>query len=124
MASTRAEEVAELLWELKRASKLAKYSVIAKRAGFSAGANGKAFETAMKTVRRDWPHLQWWRAVNDTLFVDKDSDQAKKLAEASVDLKNGKDNTVTLAAPDELLMEWPELPVAPVHAEPVAVAAK
>lgn len=124
MASTRAEEVAELLWELKRASKLAKYSVIAKRAGFSAGANGKAFETAMKTVRRDWPHLQWWRAVNDTLIVDKDSDQAKKLAEASVDLKNGKDNTVTIAAPDELLMEWPELPVAPAPAEPVAVAAK
>ena len=124
MASTRAEEVAELLWELKRASKLAKYSVIAKRAGFSAGANGKAFETAMKTVRRDWPHLQWWRAVNDTLVVDKDSDQAKKLAEALVDLKNGKDNTVTLAAPDELLMEWPELPVAAVPAAPVAVAAK
>ncbi len=124
MASTRAEEVAELLWELKRASKLAKYSVIAKRAGFSAGANGKAFETAMKTVRRDWPHLQWWRAVNDTLVVDKDSDQAKKLAEASVDLKNGKDNTVTLAAPDELLMEWPELPVAPVAEEPVAAAKK
>ena len=124
MASTRAEEVAELLWELKRASKLAKYSVIAKRAGFSAGANGKAFETAMKTVRRDWPHLQWWRAVNDTLVVDKDSDQAKKLAEALVDLKNGKDNTVTLAAPDELLMEWPELPVAAVLAEPVAVEAK
>ncbi|MBC7820621.1 MAG: hypothetical protein IAG10_27365 [Planctomycetaceae bacterium] len=125
MASTRAEEVAELLWELKRASKLAKYSVIAKRAGFSAGANGKAFETAMKTVRRDWPHLQWWRAVNDTLVVDKDSDQAKKLAEASVDLKSGKDNTVTLAAPDELLMEWPEQPVpAGAVAEVAAVAAK
>ena len=122
MASTRAEEVAELLWELKRASKLAKYSVIAKRAGFSAGANGKAFETAMKTVRRDWPHLQWWRAVNDTLFVDKDSDQAKKLAEASVDLKNGKDNTVTIAAPDDLLMVWPDLTVAPVPEEPVAAA--
>ena len=122
MASTRAEEVAELLWELKRASKLAKYSVIAKRAGFSAGANGKAFETAMKTVRRDWPHLQWWRAVNDTLLVDKDSDQAKKLAEASVDLKNGKDNTVTIAAPDDLLMVWPELAVAPVPEEPVAAA--
>ena len=122
MASTRAEEVAELLWELKRASKLAKYSVIAKRAGFSAGANGKAFETAMKTVRRDWPHLQWWRAVNDNLVVDKDSDQAKKLAEASVDLKNGKDNTVTIAAPDELLMEWPELPTPPVAEEPVAAA--
>ncbi len=124
MASTRAEEVAELLWELKRASKLAKYSVIAKRAGFSAGANGKAFETAMKTVRRDWPHLQWWRAVNDTLAVDKDSEQAKKLAEAAVDLKSGKDNTLTLATPDELLMEWPEVPAPAVQAEAEPVAAK
>jgi hypothetical protein len=120
MASTRAEEVAELLWELKRASKLAKYSVIAKRAGFSAGTNGKAFETAMKTVRRDWPHLQWWRAVNDSLVLEKGSDQAKKLAEASVDLKSGKDNTLTIAAPDELLMEWPELPAPPAAEEPVA----
>jgi alkylated DNA nucleotide flippase Atl1 len=124
MASTRAEEVAELLWELKRASKLAKYSVIAKRAGFSAGANGKAMETALKTVRRDWPHLQWWRAVNDTLQVEKDSEQAKKLAEASVGLKPGKDNkdnTVTLATPDELLMEWPEQPV-PTEVVPAAAA--
>lgn len=121
MASTRAEEVAELLWELKRAAKLAKYSVIAKRAGFSAGANGKAMETALKAVRRDWPHLQWWRAVNDTLQVEKDSEQAKKLAEASVTLKPGKDNTVTLATPDELLMEWPEQP-APAETAPVAAA--
>jgi hypothetical protein len=122
MASTRAEEVAELLWELKRASKLAKYSVIAKRAGFSAGTNGKAFETAMKTVRRDWPHLQWWRAVNDNLVVEKDSDQAKKLAEASVDLKSGKDNTLTIVASDELLMEWPDRPEPPVAEVPVAAA--
>ncbi|MFM9965539.1 MAG: hypothetical protein ACKV2Q_30505 [Planctomycetaceae bacterium] len=123
MATTRAEEVAELLWELKRAAKLAKYSVIAKRAGFSAGANGKAMETALKTVRRDWPHLQWWRAVNDNLLVDKDSEQAQKLTEAAVDLKSGKDNTLTLATPDELLMEWPEPPppAVPVPA-PVAAA--
>lgn len=108
MASTRAEEVAELLWELKRASKVAKYSVIAKRAGFSAGVNGKAMDTCLKTVRRDWPHLQWWRAVSDTAFVLKDSEQAKKLVEAGVDLKPGKDDTMTLASPDEVLMEWPE----------------
>ena len=118
MASTRAEEVAELLWELKRASKVAKYSVIAKRAGFSAGANGKAMDTCLKTVRRDWPHLQWWRAVADTTLVPKDSEQAKKLAEAGISLKSGKDDTMTLAAPEEVLMEWPEAPEP--AAEPVA----
>lgn len=123
MASTRAEEVAELLWELKRASKVAKYSIIAKRAGFSAGVNGKAMETCLKTVRRDWPHLQWWRAVSDTVLIDKDSEQSKKLAEAGFELKNGKDNTVTLAAPEEALMEWPEVP-APAVAPAAPVAAK
>lgn len=123
MASTRAEEVAELLWELKRASKVAKYSVIAKRAGFSAGANGKAMDTCLKTVRRDWPHLQWWRAVSDTALVVKDSEQAKKLAEAGIGLKAGKDDTMTLAAPDDVLMEWPEAPAPAATAEP-AVAAK
>ena len=122
MASTRAEEVAELLWELKRASKVAKYVVVAKKAGFSAGANGKAMDTCLKTVRRDWPHLQWWRAISDTLLVVKDSEQAKKLAEAGITLKTGKDDTMTLAAPEDVLMEWPEVP-APAAA-PVAVAAK
>lgn len=112
MASTRAEEVAELLWELKRASKVGKYCIIAKRAGFSAGVNGKAMETVLKTVRRDWPHLQWWRAVSDTLHVAKDSEQAKKLAESGISLKPGKDETVTFAAPEEVFMEWPEAAVA------------
>ncbi len=108
MAMTRAEEVAELLWELKRAAKVAKYSVIAKRAGFSAGSNGKAMETCLRTVRRDWPHLQWWRAVNDTTLLEKDCDQAKKLVESGIVLKNANDKAVTLAKPDEVLMEWPE----------------
>lgn len=122
MASTRAEEVAELLWELKRAAKVAKYSVIAKRAGFSAGANGKAMETALKTVRRDWPHLQWWRAVADTTLVAKDSEQAKKLAEAGITLKPGKDDTMVLAAPEDVLMEWPEPPAPAAPAVETAAA--
>ncbi len=122
MASTRAEEVAELLWELKRAAKVAKYSVIAKRAGFSAGANGKAMDTCLKTVRRDWPHLQWWRAVSDTSLVVKDSEQALKLAEAGITLKAGKDDTMILAAPEDVLMEWPEVPAPEAVAAPVAEA--
>ena len=122
MATSRAEEVAEVLWELKRAAKLAKYSVIAKRAGFSAGANGKAMETTLRTVRRDWPHLQWWRAVSDTVAVPKDSEQAKKMTEAGIELKAGKDNTVSLATPEELLMEWAEAsaPETAKAAEPAA----
>lgn len=120
MATTRAEEVAELLWELKRASKLGKYTIVARRAGFSAGANGKAMETTLRTVRRDWPHLQWWRTISDTLTIDKDSEQAKKLAEAGIELKSGKDNTVTLATPEELLMEWPEAPASVPAAPEVA----
>ncbi|GDY10713.1 MAG: hypothetical protein DWI21_13130 [Planctomycetota bacterium] len=121
MASTRAEEVAELLWELKRAAKVAKYSVVAKKAGFSAGVNGKAMDTCLKTVRRDWPHLQWWRAVSDTGLVVKDSEQATKLVEAGITLKAGKDETMTLAAPEDVLMEWPEVP-APAAAAPVVAA--
>lgn len=120
MASTRAEEVAELLWELKRASKLAKYSVIARRAGFSAGSNGKAMETCLRTVRRDWPHLQWWRAVADTITIEKDSEQAKKLEEAGIALKPANDKAVTLATPDDLLMEWAE----PAVAEAAVAAAE
>ena len=119
MATTRAEEVAELLWELKRASKLAKYTIVAKRAGFSAGVNGKAMETTLRTVRRDWPHLQWWRTISDSIMIDKDSEQAKKLAEAGIELKSGKDNLVTLATPEELLMEWPA-EVAPIPPTPEA----
>lgn len=113
MAMTRAEEVAELLWELKRAAKVAKYSVIAKRAGFSAGSNGKAMETCLRTVRRDWPHLQWWRAVNDLTLLEKDCDQAKKLTESGIVLKSANEKAVTLAKPEEVLMEWPERELPP-----------
>jgi alkylated DNA nucleotide flippase Atl1 len=65
MASSRAQEVAEILFELKRADKIATFSSIAGKAGFSAGANGRTVVTCLKTVRRDWSHLQWWRAIKD-----------------------------------------------------------
>jgi len=65
MPSTRATEVAEILWELKRANKVSTFTNIAAKAGFSAGSNGRTMNTCMKSVRRDWPHLQWWRAIND-----------------------------------------------------------
>ena len=41
MASTRADGVAEALFELKRADKVATFGQIARKVGFTAGANGR-----------------------------------------------------------------------------------
>lgn len=77
--SSRAEMVAEILWELKRANKLATFALVAERAGFSAGANGRTIESCLKKVRTDWPHLQWWRIVDDNCRVHKGSEQDREL---------------------------------------------
>lgn len=110
MTSIRAEGVAEVLWELKRADKVATFTVIAERAGFSPGSNGRTVKTALSTVRRDWGHLQWWRAIRDDGLVEKDSEHAVKLAESGFEVvdADGKKNAVTLAGLDELLMAWEE----------------
>ncbi len=108
MASTRAAEVAELLWELKRADKVATFSVIARRAGFSAGATGRAMNTCLKTVRRDWPHLQWWRAISDDSTVEQGSEQAERLGELGIefDEATSEDGQVKLTLQQDLLMTW------------------
>ncbi len=106
MTSTRAEEVAEILWELKRAEKLGTFSLIARRAGFSAGANGRAMQTCMRTVRRDWPHLQWWRAIRDDGLIETDSEQVEKLREAGFDLESVDDDSTSVNALDEHLISW------------------
>ena len=108
MASTRAEDVAEVLWELKRAQKVATYSTIARRAGFSAGTNGRAMQTCLRTIRRDWPHLQWWRAVQDDGRLARGSEQEAKFREAGFDLKEDDkdDDAVFVNALDEHLMDW------------------
>lgn len=106
MASTRAQEVAEILWELKRAEKLANFGVIAKRAGFSAGAKGRAMMTTMKSVRRDWPHLQWWRAVKDDNLIEKDSEQEEVLRENGYELAASDDDEFVSIQIDEHLMNW------------------
>jgi alkylated DNA nucleotide flippase Atl1 len=89
MTSTRAEDVAEVLWELKRADKVASLSAIASRAGFSAGSNGRAIKTALKTVRRDWPHLQWWRAVGEEGALE-DPEQETLLSDAGYEVAKSK----------------------------------
>lgn len=112
MASSRADEVAEILWELKRAGKISTYTHIARRAGFSAGSNGRAMDSCLKVIRRDWPHLHWWRAVKDDLKLDDGSEQIAPLREAGISLEpaqNGKQ--VTLVAVEQHLMTW-EAPAA------------
>ena len=107
MTTSRAEEVAEVLWELKRADKVATFTAIAGRAGFSAGANGRTLMTCLKTVRRDWPHLQWWRAIKDDGLVDKDSEHEAKLRESGFDIEESGKN-VTLSAFEVHVMSWDE----------------
>ncbi len=108
MASTRAQDVAEILWELKRAQKVATYSSIASRAGFSAGSNGRAMATTLRTVRRDWPHLQWWRAVSDDGLLNKESEQVECLREAGFEVESNSSDAeqVSHVELDSFLMEW------------------
>jgi methylated-DNA-protein-cysteine methyltransferase related protein len=70
VASSRAQAVAEILWELKTAEKLATHSSIAERVGFAPGSGGRIVISCLKTVRRDWPQLQWWRAISNNGQVD------------------------------------------------------
>ncbi len=110
MASTRAAEVAELLWELKRANKLATFSSMARRAGFAPGSNGRAVVTTLKAVRRGWPHLQWWRAVNDDGTLEKGSEHEQHLTTGGFLFQeaNGKSGAVVLLDLDKHLIAWNE----------------
>ena len=108
MASSRAEEVAEILWELKRADKVANYQTIARRAGFSAGSTGRAMKTCLKTVRRDWPHLQWWRAISDDGLIETGSEHESLLRESGFEITvvDGNAEAVTVVGLEEHLMVW------------------
>ena len=120
MASSRADEVAEILWELKRAGKIATYTHIARRAGFSAGNGGRAMDSCLKVVRRDWPHLQWWRAVKDDGTLENGSEQESKLREAGYELESGGQGgkQISVVAIEQHLMTWQEAAApAPATAE-------
>jgi len=110
MSSSREEGVAEVLWELKRADKVATYSSVAERAGFSAGSTGRTVITALKVVRRDWPHLQWWRAVKDGGVLEKGSEHHERLVECGYEIEpaDDGDDTVILKGFDQLQMDWSE----------------
>lgn len=107
MASSRASLVAEVLWELKRADKVATYSAIAARAGFSAGTGGRTMKTCLKTVRRDWPHLHWWRAINDDGQVKKGGEQQKQLEALGLEVNDGsKADVATVDLKSDHVMDW------------------
>jgi alkylated DNA nucleotide flippase Atl1 len=102
--STRAQAIAEILWELKRAEKLATLTAIATRAGFSPGSNGRTVSTCLKTVRRDWPHLQWWRAVADNGQLD--DEQKSFLAKAGFETETVANGSVVIKSFATQLMSW------------------
>ena len=109
MASARAQEVAELLWEMKRNGKLAKYTIVARKAGFAPGAGGRTIMSVIANVRRDFPHLQWWRIVPDdgSMEKDKEGEQSKLLEENGYELV-AKEKKVVVKDFEEQCMTWPE----------------
>ncbi len=105
MTVNRAAEVAEVLWELKKEDKIATYGVIASRAGFSAGSKGRSVLTALKGVRRDWPHLQWFRAVSEEGAVEKDSEHETLLRDIGFDFEE-QDELMVLIGHEERMKIW------------------
>ena len=108
MASTRAADVAEVLWEIKRAGKVATLTAIARRAGFSPGAEGKAVRKTLAAVRADWPHLEWFRAIEDDGTVEANSEQVDRLKEQGIEFEDEENGYVALAIEEEMMMVWGE----------------
>ncbi|MCA8996696.1 MAG: hypothetical protein KDA80_06920, partial [Planctomycetaceae bacterium] len=92
---------------LKKADKVAKFSDIAQRAGFSAGANGRAMVTCLKTIRKDWPHLQWWRAIRDDGTVKTKGEQARELEEWGAEISDsGEEGRSSVLIDEARVMIW------------------
>jgi alkylated DNA nucleotide flippase Atl1 len=106
VTSTRAQAIAEVLWELKKAEKLATLTSIAGRAGFAPGSGGRTVSTCLKTVRRDWPHLQWWRAIADNGQLDEE--QRSHVANAGFETEIVEDGSVAIKSFAAQLMNWEE----------------
>jgi alkylated DNA nucleotide flippase Atl1 len=104
--SIRAKSIAHILWELKEAGKLATFTSIAARAGFSPGVNGRTVGTTLKVVRREWPHLQWWRAIEDSGRLSED--QRSHLAKAGFRSESIEGYDVLVNNTSDQLMTWNE----------------
>lgn len=108
MASNRAADVAEVLWELKRAGKLATLSAIAERAGFSPGADCKAVRKCLATIRQEWGHLEWWRAIEDDGTIEAQADHVAALRGLGIDFADERKGFVSLLIDEDLIMVWEE----------------
>ena len=108
MASNRAADVAEVLWELKRAGKVATLSAVAARAGFNPGAGCKAIRKCLETVEREWPHLEWWRAVEDDGSIRAGSIQAARLEAIGINIVEEKKGA-SLLIEGSLVMVWADV---------------
>lgn len=107
MASARAQELAELLWEMKRANKLGKFTIVARRAGFAPGAGGRTIMSVLANVRKDYPNLQWWRVLPDDGSLEKDTEgvQSKILQENGYELVT-TDNKVVVKDFESHCIVW------------------
>ncbi len=110
IASTRAQAVANILWELKKAEKLATLSSIADRAGFTPGPQCRTISACLKNVRRDWPHLEWWRAVADNGQLE--TEQETFLKSAGFRTNSLDSGNAEVDAFSEQLMSWEVVEVA------------
>ena len=106
MASARAQEVATLLWELKRAGKIGTYTAVARKAGFAPGASGRTIINTLVTVRRDWSHLQWWRVVPDDGIIEAECEQAVALQAGGFELKKTKDKRMAVTNMEANCLVW------------------
>lgn len=106
VASIRAQAIAHILWELRKAEKLATHTSIADRVGFSPGVSGRTVSASLKTVRNEWPQLQWWRAVADDGKVDEE--QGSYLSEAGFESEPVESGLFEIKSLSEQLMIWEE----------------
>lgn len=112
MPSIRAEAVAEVLWELKQLEKLSTYTQVAERAGFKPGVNGKTIINCIETVKKEWPHLQWWRVVQDEGRLTAESEHAGILTERGYELQpsTGRKTLVEIVNFETHVYAWTHLP--------------
>jgi hypothetical protein len=61
----------------------------------------------LKTVRRDWPHLQWWRAVADNGQLG--DEQRSSLAKAGFETETEENGSVVIKSFSAQLFNWEEL---------------
>lgn len=104
--TSSAQAIADILWQLKKAEKLATLTSIAARAGFSPGTGGRTVSTCLKTVRRDWPHLQWWRTVADNGQMEEE--QKSYLTKAGFETETVEGGSVIIKSLSAQLIKWDE----------------